>query len=327
MILVLGGAGYIGSHIVKRLLTDGQQVVVYDDLSQGHEAAIEGVTFVRGTIEDGPSLRQTMRDFGVKSVMHFAAFCYVGESVEKPLRYYRNNVVGSVSVLEAMRAEGVERIIFSSSAATYGIPGTVPITESEPQQPINPYGRTKLMVEQVMADSDTAWGLRYTALRYFNAAGADVDGKLGEWHDPETHLIPLACYAALGTIPAFTIHGDTYDTPDGSCVRDFIHVDDLADAHVRALNRLESGAPSRSYNLGNGEGFSVRQVAEAVRDVSGKDFSIVTGPPRPGDPPVLVADAAAARAELGWTPRYSDLDTIVRTSWNWLDKHPQGYGS
>lgn len=327
MILVLGGAGYIGSHIVKRLSADGRDVVVYDDLSQGHEAAIDGVGLVRGAIGDTAGLRKTIRDFDVKSVMHFAAFCYVGESVEKPLRYYRNNVAGSVSVLDAMRAEGVERIIFSSTAATYGIPGTVPITEREPQQPINPYGRSKLMVEQVMADSAAAWGLRYTALRYFNAAGADVDGRLGEWHDPETHLIPLACYAALGTIPALTVHGDTYDTPDGSCVRDFIHVDDLADAHVRALDRLESGASSRSFNLGNGEGFSVREVAEAVRAVSGKDLTIVTGPPRPGDPPVLVADAAAARAELGWAPRYSDLDTIVRTAWSWLERHPRGYGS
>jgi len=327
MILVLGGAGYIGSHIVKRLVNDGQPVVVYDDLSQGHEEAIAGVPLVRAEIGDTPRLRQAIVDHGVESVIHFAAFCYVGESVDEPLRYYRNNVVGSVSVLEAMRAEGVKRIIFSSSAATYGIPKTVPIPETEPQQPINPYGRTKLMIEQVMADSDAAWGLRYTALRYFNAAGADVEGRLGEWHDPETHLIPLACYAALGTIPAFTIHGGDYDTPDGSCVRDFIHVDDLADAHVRALRRLESGAPSRSFNLGNGEGFSVRQVAEAVRRLSGKDFSIVTGPPRPGDPPVLVADASSARTELGWTPRHSDLDTIVRTSWRWLETHPRGYGA
>ena len=327
MILVLGGAGYIGSHVVKRLMADKKEVVVYDDLSQGHEEAIEGVPFVRGAIGDTALLRQTIREHGVKSAMHFAAFCYVGESVEKPLKYYWNNVAGSVSVLEAMRAEGVERIIFSSTAATYGIPATVPIAEPEPQEPINPYGRSKLMVEQVMADSAAAWGLRFTALRYFNAAGADVDGRLGEWHDPETHLIPRACYAALGMIPSFTIHGGDYDTPDGSCVRDFIHVDDLADAHVRALNRLESGAPSRSFNLGNGEGFSVREVADAVRRISGKDFSVVTGPPRPGDPPVLVADAAAARAELGWTPRDSDLDRIVRTAWNWLEKHPRGYRS
>lgn len=327
MILVLGGSGYIGSHTVKRLLADGEDVVVYDDLRLGHREAINGVPIVEGDIADLTRVRETLRKHKVDAIMHFAAYCYVGVSMQKPLMYYRNNVSATISLLEAMRLEGVDTIIFSSSAAVYGIPKKSPITEDQPRHPINPYGRTKSIIEQVMADCHQADGLKYTALRYFNAAGADVDGRLGEWHDPETHLIPLAIYAALGIRDSFTIHGGDYETPDGSCVRDFIHVDDLADAHVRALNRLRAGGASGSFNLGNGTGFSVKEVTEKIREVAGKDFEVNIGPARPGDPPVLVADSNLATKELGWTRRYSDLDTIVRTAYAWLEKHPEGYGS
>jgi len=327
MNLVVGGAGYIGSHTVKRLVAAGEDVVVYDDLSSGHARAVDDVPLVKGALMDTALLRRTMKEYGVEAVIHFAAFCYVGESVEKPLAYYLNNVSGTFSLLEAMEAEGVKTIIFSSSAATYGVPGKVPITEDAPFAPINPYGRTKAAVEKALADMERAGALRYVALRYFNAAGADVEGKLGEWHDPETHLIPLAVASALGRRDGFVIFGDGYDTPDGTCVRDYIHVDDLAEAHVLALSRLRGGCESGAFNLGNGKGFSIRQVIDTVRKVAGLDFPVTVGPPRPGDPPVLVADAARARSDLCWSPRYGDLETIVATAYRWLASHPRGYES
>ncbi len=327
MILVLGGAGYIGSHTVKRLLRHGRSVLVYDDLSQGHAEAVSGIPFVKGDIGDTDLLARTMKERDVKAVIHFAAHCYVGESVEKPLKYYGNNVAGTLCVLDAMQRARVDKIIFSSSAAVYGIPSRVPITEDLPKDPINPYGRTKLIMEQMLADFERAYGTRYTALRYFNAAGADGEGVLGEWHDPETHIIPLACAAALGRRKSFSIYGNSYDTPDGTCIRDYIHVDDLAEAHVLALERLMEGGESISLNLGNGEGFSVREVVETVRRVSGRDFTVEVAPPRPGDPGVLVADAAKAGQELGWTCRSPDLDGIVKTAYDWLEKRPKGYSS
>lgn len=325
MILVLGGAGYIGSHTVKRLLKRGDRVVVYDDLSQGHREAVPDAPLEQGDISDVERLAGVMKQYKVDAVIHFAAHCYVGESVEEPAKYYHNNVAGTLRVLEAMLREGVDKIIFSSSAATFGIPPANPITEAMPQNPINPYGRTKLIMEQMLADFEEAYGTRYAALRYFNAAGSDQEGVLGEWHDPETHLIPLAIYAALGKIEKFVINGGTFDTPDGTCVRDFIHVDDLAEAHALALDHLRDGGKSRSFNLGNGKGFTVREVVEKISEVSGREFRVDIGPPRAGDPAVLVADAARAREELGWRCACPDLDTIVKTAWNWLEKHPEGY--
>jgi len=325
MILVLGGAGYIGSHTVKQLKLKGYDVVVYDDLSQGHKQAVLGADLVIGDVLNNKKLIETLKAYRVDSIIHFAAFCYVGESVTNPDKYYRNNVSGMVSVLNAMKETGVKNIIFSSSAATFGEPKKVPIAVDDPQNPINPYGRTKLMMEQMMADYETAYGIHYTALRYFNAAGADKDGRLGEWHDPETHLIPLAIYAALGLIEKLTIYGDSFDTHDGTCIRDYIHVDDLADAHILSLERLMSGSESRCFNLGNGNGYSVKEVADSVRRISGKDYKIEIGPPRAGDPPSLVADPSAAESALGWKQQFSSLDDMVATAYRWLEKHPKGY--
>ncbi|MBU0753779.1 MAG: UDP-glucose 4-epimerase GalE [Planctomycetes bacterium] len=325
MNLILGGAGYIGSHTVKRLKRRGEEVLVYDDLSQGHRAAVGQIPLVVGDVNDTDKLCRVMTEHHVDSVIHFAAFCYVGESVKVPGKYYHNNVSGMVSVLNAMVAAKVPRIIFSSSAATYGVPEKGPIREDAPLNPINPYGRTKLMMEQMMADYETAHGISYTALRYFNAAGADAEGELGEWHDPETHLIPLAIYAALGLKKNVTLFGDQYDTPDGFCVRDFIHVDDLAEAHILALDRLRDGGKSRPFNLGNGQGYSVKEVAEKVREVSGREFEVKIGPARPGDPPSLVADARLAERELHWKQAHPSLDEIVTTAYRWLERHPAGY--
>lgn len=325
MILVLGGAGYIGSHTVKRLRMKGEAVVVYDDLSQGHEAAVQGVDLVKGDVCDRRQLARVCREKKVDSIIHFAAFCYVGESVEDPAKYYHNNVSGMVSVLGAMVETGVKRIIFSSSAATYGVPDSVPINEEAELSPINPYGRTKLMMEQMMADYEKAYGIGYTALRYFNAAGADSEGELGEWHDPETHLVPLAVYAALGLRDELTIFGDDFDTPDGTCVRDYIHVDDLADAHILALQRLRDGGESRAFNLGNGEGYSVREVAETVMSVSKRKFKLKAGPRRAGDPPALVADPSQAEKVLGWKQKHPSLQDIAWTAYRWLEQHPKGY--
>jgi UDP-glucose-4-epimerase GalE len=280
---------------------------------------------VEGDLADPAGLKAALSGARFDAAMHFAAFTYVGESVREPLRYYRNNVANTLSLLEALKEAGVGRLVFSSSCATYGTPVRVPMGEDTPQHPINPYGRTKLAVEWMLRDSAEAWGLGSCALRYFNACGAASDGTLGEDHDPETHLIPLVLQTALGQRPAISVFGTDYDTPDGTCIRDFVHVTDLAEAHLAALRRLEAGDASAAYNLGNGDGVSVRDVIQAVGRAVGRDVPYVIGARRPGDPARLVAASGRARRELGWTPRFDRLDDIVGTAWRWHDAHPGGY--
>jgi len=332
-VLVTGGAGYVGSHAVKALATAGYDVVVYDDLSAGHREAIDrlaaampgrSITLIEGDILDGASVLAALRTSSAQAVMHFAARLSVGESVREPLGYYRTNVTGALTVLQAMVTAGVGRFVFSSTAATFGEPLTTPIDETHPQRPINAYGETKLAVERALPHVERAAGLRFVALRYFNAAGADPEGLIGEDHEPEEHLIPLAIAASRGGRP-LTIFGEDYDTPDGTCLRDYIHVSDLADAHILALRSLEAGGASGAYNLGNGEGMSVRQVVETVGRVAGRPVPHVIGPRRPGDPARLVASNAAARRDLGWAPRLGQLDTIIETAWAWHSRHPRGY--
>jgi len=323
-VLVTGGAGYIGSHACKALARAGYTPVAYDNLVYGHPWAVRWGPLEEGDIADRKRLDAVLEQYRPSAVMHFAAYAYVGESVTDPGKYYRNNVAGTLTLLEAMRDHGVSRLIFSSTCATYGVPLEIPITEAHPQAPINPYGATKWMIERMLADFDTAHGLRSIALRYFNAAGADPDAETGEAHDPETHLIPLVLDAALGRRPEVTVFGDDYDTPDGTCIRDYIHVTDLADAHVLALRALEAGAPSTAYNLGNGQGFSVREVIDRARQVTGRNIPVVIGPRRPGDPPRLVGDATRAMQDLGWQPRYADLDRILETAWAWHQAAPSG---
>ena len=316
-VLVTGGAGFIGAHGCKALAEAGYQPVVYDNLVCGHEEAVRWGPLERGDTADRARLDAVFAEHRPVAVMHFAAFISVGESVTDPGKYYRNNVGGTLSLIEAMVAHGVDRLVFSSTAAVYGHPANVPIVETEPQSPINPYGKSKRMVEQILADFEAAHGLKSTMMRYFNAAGASPDGEIGEAHDPETHLIPLALDAAAGKGPELTVFGTDYPTPDGTCIRDYIHVGDLADAHVRALNYLEGGGETRAFNLGTGSGVSVREILDAVERVTGKAVPHRIGPRRPGDPPVLVADASRARDELGWAPRMSDIDTIAATAWKW----------
>ncbi len=320
-ILVTGGAGYIGSHCCKALGAAGYEVVVVDNLVYGHADAVKWGPLEQGDISDGAFLDRVFAYYRPAAVIHFAAYAYVGESVTDPSKYYRNNVGGTLSLLEAMWRAGVGRLVFSSTCATYGIPATVPIPEASPQFPINPYGRTKLVAEHMLSDFERAHGLRSIALRYFNAAGADPEGEIGERHDPESHLIPLALDAVAGTGSALTVNGEDYDTPDGTCVRDFIHVTDLADAHVRAMAHLLNGRASDQVNLGTGKGSSIRDVMDAVEKVVGRPVPYSLGPRRPGDPPALVADPDRARSLLGWTPKLSDLDTIVRTAWAWHQRH------
>jgi UDP-glucose-4-epimerase GalE len=300
-------------------------VVVYDDFSAGHrEAARHASALVPGNIHDTAQLRAAMREHQVDAVMHFAAWLSVGDSVRDPAGYYRNNVVGALSVLDAMVAEKVRFLVFSSTAAVFGNPVETPITESHPREPINAYGQTKLAVEQALPHYETAYGLTSVALRYFNAAGADPDGELGEDHHPEYHLIPRAIDAALGR-DSFQVFGDDYDTPDGTCLRDYVHVTDLAAAHLLALDALRGGAASTTYNLGNGRPTSVRTVIDSVGRVIGRSVPFTMGPRRPGDPAVLFASSERIRSELGWTPRYEDIDVIVETAWRWRDAHPSGY--
>lgn len=316
-VLVTGGAGYIGSHACKALAKLGYLPVAYDNLVHGHDWAVRWGPLERGDVRDGTRLREVFARHNPTAVMHFAAFAYVGESVTDPGKYYRNNVAGSLTLLETMRDCGGGRIVFSSTCATYGVPETLPISEDAPQRPINPYGASKLMVERMLADFGQAHGIGWVALRYFNAAGADPAGDLGEDHDPETHLIPLVLDAASGRGAAVSIFGTDYDTPDGTCVRDFIHVADLADAHVLALQVLEhSGAPA-AYNLGVGRGHSVREVIAAAARVTGRHVPVRVSGRRPGDPPALVSDASKARATLGWEPRVTDIAEVVRTAWAW----------
>ena len=324
-ILVTGGAGYIGSHAVKALRAQGASVIVYDNLSAGHrEATAHATAVVEGDIHDTARLRAAIREHGADAVMHFAAWLDVGASVRDPAGYYRNNVVGALSVLDAMVAENVRHLVFSSTCAVFGSPTETPITESLPKQPINAYGETKLTIERALPHYETAYGLRSIALRYFNAAGADPDGELGEAHFPEIHIIPRAIDAALGR-DKFAIFGTDYDTPDGTCLRDYVHVNDLASAHVLALGALRSGAPSTQYNLGNGRPTSVKDVLDAVERVGGKKVPFTLGPRRPGDPAILFASSARIKEALGWAPQFEDIDVIVKTAWRWRESHPHGY--
>lgn len=317
-ILIVGGAGYIGSHMVKYLAKAGHTPVVLDDLSAGYrDAVVSGVRLVEGNIGDAALLHDLFARERFDAVMHFASWIQVGESVREPAKYYRNNVANTLTLLDAMVAHEVRHFIFSSTAAIFGEPEYTPIDEAHPKQPINPYGRTKLMVEQVLADYDAAYGLKATCLRYFNAAGADPENEMGERHDPETHLIPLVLQAASGRRESIPVFGADYDTRDGTCVRDYIHVWDLAEAHLLALERMRETGQSAAYNLGNGEGYSIREVIDTARQVTGRGINVVTAERRPGDPAVLVADATRAREELGWQPRYADLATIVAHAWAW----------
>jgi len=319
-VLVTGGAGYIGSHACKALALAGHEPITYDNLVYGHEWAVQWGPLEKGDIGDRQRLDQVMRQYRPDAVMHFAAFAYVGESVEDPGKYYRNNVAGTLTLLESMRDNAVGKIIFSSTCATYGEPEVVPIRESEPQAPVNPYGASKLMVEQMLRDFGQAHGLSSAALRYFNAAGADPEGEIGEDHDPETHLIPLVLDVAADRRPQITVFGDDYDTPDGTCIRDYIHVTDLAAAHLLALYALEGRNGFSAYNLGNGAGYSVREVIDTSRQITGREIPVTVGARRPGDPPALVGDASRARQELGWEPRYADLPTIIDTAWRWATR-------
>ena len=323
-ILVTGGAGYIGSHACKALSRAGFTVFVFDNLIAGHREAVRYGTLIEGDITDTAAVRTALRVKEIGAVMHFAAFLDVGESVREPAKYYRNNVGGALSVLEAMAAEEARTFVFSSTCATYGDPIETPIAETHPQRPINSYGDSKLAVERALPHFERAYGLKWVALRYFNAAGADPDGEIGEDHSPEIHLIPRALEAVSGG-RGLQIFGDDYPTPDGTCLRDYIHVTDLADAHVKAVEALAETGRSSTYNLGTGTPHSVREVITAVERVTGRQVPWTLAPRRPGDPAVLYAAAHKAQAELRWTPRFADLDAIVRTAWNWHQSHPHGY--
>jgi UDP-arabinose 4-epimerase len=316
-ILVTGGAGYVGSHACKALAAAGWRPVVYDNLSRGHAGAVRWGPLVEGDLHDRARLAAAMREHAIGAVMHFAAFAYVGESVGDPELYYRNNIGGTLSLLATMREAGIGMIVFSSTCAVYGVPDKVPIAESTAKAPLNSYGETKLAVERALHWYGAAYGLRYAALRYFNAAGADPDGEIGENHEPETHLIPRVIRAALGSGDPVEIYGTDYPTPDGTAIRDYIHVTDLADAHVRALDYLEQGGDSIALNLGTGKGSSVREVIAAVERIAARPVPQREAARRPGDPPELVADPALARERLGWSARHSDLDTIVATALAW----------
>lgn len=326
MILVTGGAGYIGSHCVRELKERGIDVVVYDNLSTGHvESVPTGVPFVKGDIFDVELLKSTFKQYNVDSVIHFAAYSLVGESMTNPAKYYHNNVAGTLSLLDAMIAAGVKYLVFSSSAATYGDVGSGLIYEDSPQNPTSVYGQTKLMMEQFMQDYDKAYGLKYVALRYFNAAGAHISGEIGEAHNPESHLVPIILQVANGKRDHIGIFGEDYPTPDGTCIRDYVHVTDLADAHIRALDYLKAGGKSTHYNLGNGNGFSVKEVIDTVERVTGINIKRAIEPRRPGDPATLVASSDKIKKELGWNPKFDSLESIVSSAWKWHHNHPNGY--
>ncbi|MEO5863236.1 MAG: UDP-glucose 4-epimerase GalE [Burkholderiales bacterium] len=321
-VLVTGGAGYIGSHTCKALANAGYMPITFDNLVHGHRWAVQWGPLVEGDLADAELLKKTMAEYCVEAVLHFSGYCYVGESMSKPEKYFRNNVVNSLTLLEAMRSAGVKHIVFSSTCATYGFPVKMPISESNPQNPINPYGESKLAVEKMLRWWGAAHSLRWTTLRYFNAAGADPEGQIGEDHDPETHLMPLAIQAALGDRAQFEIYGCDYPTPDGTAIRDFIHVTDLAAAHVAALRRLEAGGESIALNLGTGSGHSVREVLAMVEQVSGRKVPAREAPRRAGDPPELVAAVTSAAQILNWRPQNSSLQNIITTAWRWhSDRH------
>ncbi len=323
-VLVCGGAGYIGSNMTALLARTGHEPIVLDNFSKGHRAAVRGVKVVTGDLADREFLAGILHDLDIQAVLHFAASIEVGESVRDPLKYYRSNVLNTERLLSAMEVAGVRKFVFSSTAAVYGMPERVPVTEDAPAQPINPYGETKWAVERMCHYQSQAGKLQFAALRYFNACGAGNDGTLGEDHRPESHLIPLTIQAAMGKRPDIKIYGTDYPTPDGTCIRDYIHIDDLCRAHLLALNRLDEQT-ELVYNLGNGRGYSVRQVIETVRRVSGRDFKIVEADRRPGDPAVLTSDATKARAELGWQTEWPGLEEMVATAWKWHREHPDGY--
>lgn len=315
--LVTGGAGYIGSHTCKALATAGHTPVVLDNLSTGHRWAVKWGPLVVADIADRSRVKSAVKEFGIGAVIHFAAHAYVGESVRKPQKYFDNNVTKTLALLDTLLEAGISKVVLSSSCATYGVPQKLPISEDDAQQPINPYGESKLFVEKVLYWYEVAYGIRHMNLRYFNAAGADPDGEIGEYHDPETHLIPLVIAAAQGVNPTFEIFGTDYDTADGTAVRDYVHVCDLARAHVNALDYLVAGGHSASVNLGTGCGHSIREVISAVETISGRAVPVVEGPRRPGDPATLIANPQLGQTVLSWTPDKSDLQTIVRTAWHW----------
>ncbi len=320
-ILVAGGAGYIGSHTAKALAQAGHEPIVLDNLGHGHRWAVRWGPLLQMDLADREALGTVFEKYQIGAVIHFAALIEAGESMREPATYFRNNVVNTLNLLDAMRAAGVSRIVFSSTAAVYGDPRQIPMPEDHPRQPVNAYGESKLMVERLLEWYGRAYGLGWTALRYFNACGADPDGELGEAHNPESHLIPRAIAAAHGDLPEFQVFGDDYDTPDGTAVRDYIHVTDLAAAHVRALERLSQGQPNGAFNLGTGRGHSVREVIAAVERASGRKVPVKQGPRRPGDPPMLVADPSRAGRELGWVAQHSSLDTVVQTAWKWYTRY------
>lgn len=325
MILVTGGAGYIGSHTVKLLLENDWEVVVYDSMELGHPEAVVGGTIIQGNLLDQDTLSHTFDKFPIDAVIHFAAYASVGDCVAHPDKYFGNNIGGGLNLVNAMRAHSVDKIIFSSSAATYGEPLHIPIEETHPQNPTNPYGETKLIFEKILKWYDVAYGIRSISLRYFNAAGADPDGRIGEDHDPEEHLIPIVLQTALGQRESVKVFGTDWDTPDRTCVRDYIHVTDLADAHLLALRALENAAQTTAYNLGNGDGHSVKQVIGTAEQVVGRKIPWEPAPRRLGDPTRLVASLEKLKKELGWKPRYPELHTIIETAWRWHSEHPNGY--
>lgn len=325
-VLVIGGAGYVGSHTVRLLMQAGHEVWIYDNLSRGHRQCVPPGRLIEGELNDRAHLIDLFRDYEIDAVIHFAAFALVNESVNHPAIYYQNNVTATLELLEAMRSAGVWRIVFSSTTATYGQPDVVPIAETTLQQPINPYGFTKLVIEHALTDYARAYGFGCAALRYFNAAGAHPDGTIGEDHDPETHLIPIVLQTALGQRESISIYGNDYPTPDGTCVRDYIHVDDLGSAHLKALQLLKPGT-NLQLNLGTGKGYSVQEVIEACRRVTGCPIPAVQADRRAGDPAELVADSRLAQQVLDWKPQYTNIEDIVRTAWNWHQSHPRGYAT
>lgn len=325
-ILVTGGAGYIGSFTAHALKKQGHDVTIFDNLEYGHKEAIPGFKLVRGNlVTDKALLDKTFKKEKFDGVIHFAAYALAGESVEKPAKYFINNVFGTLSLLEAMRKNDVSKIVFSSTCAVYGQPEKLPIVEEEKKEPESPYGESKLMIEKILSWYNRIFGIRSVSLRYFNAAGAALDGSIGEDHEPETHIIPIACQVALGKREKFVINGDDYKTPDGTCIRDYIHVLDLADVHLLALEKLGKEEKSNFFNVGTGKGYSVREVVEMVKKVSGVDFKVEVGPRRPGDPAQLYADNTKIKGEFSWQPKYSDLKTIVETAWKWHKSHPDGF--